>query len=171
MKTKYGVLTKSDRAIRAEENGLVTFSKLSAWQKRAVKAGRVIASEWHHTGASANETNYYDLEDFEELNKDDFKPEKIEKETQGDLKRLKIKVVYDEMVGGFTRGARKKFETVEKEGLDVRKKDNVIFGADGRRLDSNNKSIKFLYKKPYAKKWKEISLKEVIELGYKLIDF
>lgn len=75
------------------------------------------------------------------------------------------------MIGGFTRGARKKFETVTKEGLDVRKKDNVIFGADGRRLDSNNKTITFLYKKPYAKKWKEISLKEVTALGYKLIDF
>lgn len=171
MKSKYGVLTKSDRAIEAEEKGLVTFSKLCAWQKRAVECGRVRACEWHHTGACANKTYYYDLEDFEELNKDDFKPEKIEKEVQGDLKRLKIKVVYDEMVGGFTRGARKKFETVEKEGLDIRKKDNVIFGADGRRLDSNNKTIKFLYKKPYAKKWKEISLKEVKELGYKLIDF
>lgn len=171
MKSKYGVLTKSDRAIEAEEKGLVTFSKLCAWQKRAVECGRVTASEWHHTGACANETYYYDLENFEDLNKADFMPEKIKKEVQGDLKRLKIKIVYDEMVGGFTRGARKKFETVEKEGLDIRKKDNVIFGADGRRLDSNNKTIKFLYKKPYAKKWKEISLKEVKELGYKLIDF
>lgn len=41
MKSKYGVLTKSDRAIEAEESGLVTFSKLSAWQKRAVLKGYV----------------------------------------------------------------------------------------------------------------------------------
>lgn len=171
MKSKYGVLTKSDRAIEAEESGLVTFSKLSAWQKRAVLKGYVRECEWHHTGGAANKTYYYNLEDFEDLNKDDFKPEKIEKEVQADLTRLKIKIVYDEMIGGFTRGARKKFETVTKEGLDVRKKDNVIFGADGRRLDSNNKTITFLYKKPYAKKFKEISLKEVTDLGYKLIDF
>lgn len=171
MKSKYGVLTKSNRAIEAEKRGLVTFSNLKAWEKRAVLKGYVEASEWHHTSSAANKTYYYNLKDFLDLNKDDFKPEKIKKEVQADLTRLKIKIVYDEMIGGFTRGARKKFETVTKEGLDVRKKDNVIFGADGRRLDSNNKTITFLYKKPYAKKWKEISLKEVTALGYKLIDF
>lgn len=112
----------------------------------------------------------YDLEDFRELDKNYFKPKKIQKEVQGDLKRLKIKIAYEQMVGGFPR-ERKNLETVEKVGLDIRKKDNVIIGADGRRLDSDNKKITFLYKWPYAKKWHEISLEEVKELGYKLIDF
>lgn len=133
--------------VETEESGLVTFSKLSAWQKRAVLRGFV----WCETG-----TNLYDLEDFRELDKNYFKPKKIQKEVQGDLKRLKIKIAYDH---------------VEKEGLDIRKKDNLITGADGRRLDSDNKKITFLYKWPYAKKWHEISLEEVKELGYKLIDF
>lgn len=147
--------------VETEESGLVTFSKLSAWQKRAVLRGFV----WCETG-----TNLYDLEDFRELDKNYFKPKKIQKEVQGDLKRLKIKIAYEQMVGGFPRG-RKNLETVEKVGLDIRKKDNVIIGADGRRLDSDNKKITFLYKWPYAKKWHEISLEEVKELGYKLIDF
>ena len=76
MKNNYGILTKSDRAIEAEERGLVTYSNLKAWQKRAVDRGIVRAREWHHTGAAANRTNYYSLEDFEDLNANDFKAEK-----------------------------------------------------------------------------------------------
>lgn len=44
------------------------------------------------------------------------------------------KIVYDEMVGGFSKNARKKFVEVENEGLDVRKKDNVITGEDAENL-------------------------------------
>ncbi|WP_277283679.1 hypothetical protein [Sneathia sanguinegens] len=51
-----------------------------------------------------------------------YKPIKIEKAEQANLDRLKIKIVYDEMVGCFSKNARKKFVEVEKEGLDVRKK-------------------------------------------------
>lgn len=64
---------------------------------------------------------------------------------------------------------RKKFETVEVRGLDIRKKDNMIIGAGGRRLDSNNDSIRFFYKKPRAKAFKEITRTEAIELGYRFI--
>lgn len=72
------------------------------------------------------------------------------------------------MVGGFTT-RRKKFEEVEKEGLDVRKKDNIIIGADGRRLNSNNKKVIFYYKKPRARKWREVSRIDLEKLGYKFI--
>ena len=69
------------------------------------------------------------------------------------------------MISGFS-SKRKKFETVEVRGLDVRKSDNRITGAGGRRLDSNNDSIRFFYKKPRAKAFKEITRAEAIKLGY-----
>lgn len=89
MKSKYGVLTKSNRAIEAEKRGLVTFSNLKAWEKRAVLKGYVEASEWHHTSGAANETYYYNLKDFLDLNKDDFKPEKIKKRSSSRLNKIK----------------------------------------------------------------------------------
>lgn len=45
MKNNYGILTKSDRAIEAEARGLVTYSNLKAWQKRAVDRGIVRARD------------------------------------------------------------------------------------------------------------------------------
>lgn len=165
---KYGILVKSDRAIAAEEKGLVTYSKLQAWQKRAVDRGFVRAREWHHTSGTANKTNYYDLTDFDDLNSEDFKSVKTENTNQADLSRLEIAITYQKMVGGFS-SKRKKFETVEVRGLDIRKKDNMIIGAGGRRLDSNNDSIRFFYKKPRAKAFKEITREEAIDLGYKFI--
>lgn len=168
MKNNYGILTKSNRAIEAEEKGLVTYSNLKAWQKRAVDRGIVRAREWHHTGAAANKTNYYSLEDFEELNANDFKAAKKVIAEQPDLKRLKLEITYKKVIGGFSSKYRK-FETVTVEGLDIRKKDNVITGAGGRRLDSRNKEVKFFYKKPYAKKWQEITLEEAKEIGYRFI--
>ena len=165
---KHGILVKSDRAIAAEEKGLVTYSKLQAWQKRAVDRGVVRAREWHHTSGAANKTNYYNLADFEDLDSKDFQAVKKESADQADLNRLEIVITYQKMVGGFS-SKRKKFETVEVRGLDVRKSDNRITGAGGRRLDSNNESVKYLYKKPRAKGFKEISRVEAIELGYRFI--
>ena len=66
----------SNNAVYAYEEGLRPYSKLSAWQKRAVDAGAVAPSEWHHTSAKFNRTNFYDLADFEELNPADFPPAK-----------------------------------------------------------------------------------------------
>lgn len=165
---KYGILVKSDRAIAAEEKGLVTYSKLQAWQKRAVDRGVVRAREWHHTSGAANKTNYYNLADFEDLDSKDFQAVKKESADQADLNRLEIVITYQKMVGGFS-SRRKKFESVEVRGLDIRKKDNIIIGAGGRRLDSNNDSIRFFYKKPRAKAFKEITKTEAIELGYRFI--
>ena len=168
MKNQYGVLIKSNRAIEAESNGLLPYSKLKAWQKRAVERGAVIAREWHHTSGAANRTNYYNPTDFEDLDPNMYNPEKAEVQQQADLNRLKIRIVFDKMKSGFS-SKRKQFEEVTVEGLDIRKSDNIIIGAGGRRLDSNNKNVTFLYKKPYAKNFKEITKNEVIALGYKLI--
>ena len=168
MKNQYGILTKSNRAMAAEEKGLVTYTKLTAWQKRAVKAGVVKATEWHHTSAAANRTNYYDLNDFEALDKKMFKDEKKEKTNQADLARLIIEITYQEMVGGFS-SRYKKFKPVTVSGLDVRKSDNVITGAGGRRLTSKNEKIRFLYKKPRARDFKEITKDEAESLGYNFI--
>ena len=168
MKNQYGMLRKSDNALLAEERGLVTYSQLAAWQKRAVKAGAVKAAEWHHTSAAANRTNYYALNDFEALDKEMFKDEKKEKTNQADLARLIIEITYQEMVGGFS-SRYKKFKPVTVSGLDVRKSDNVITGAGGRRLTSKNEKIRFLYKKPRARDFKEITKDEAVELGYSFI--
>ena len=156
MKSQYGILTKSNRAIEAESNGLLPYSKLKAWQKRAVDRGAVIAREWHHTSGAANRTNYYNPTDFEALDSNMYKPEKAEVQQQSDLNRLKIQITFDKMKSGFS-SKRKQFEEVTVEGLDIRKSDNVIIGAGGRRLDSNNNSVTFFYKKPYAKKIKELT--------------
>ena len=168
MKNRYGVLTKSNNAIIAEENGLKTYSNLKAWQKRAVDKGTVRAAEWHHTGAAANRTDYYDPEDFADLNPADFPAKKKEKANQADLKRLKIEITFEKMVHGFTT-RHKTFETITVEGLDVRKSDNVITGAGGRRITSNNKEVKYFYKKPRARNFKEITEYEAMQLGYKFI--
>lgn len=168
MKNQYGQLTKSDNALLAEERGLVTYSRLTAWQKRAVQAGVVRAAEWHHTSAAANCTNYYNLNDFESLDKDMFKAEKKAKTMQADLSRLKIEITFRKLVGGFT-SRYKKFETVTVSGLDVRKKDDIITGAGGRRLSSNNEQVKFLYKKPRARIFQEITKSEAESLGYNFI--
>lgn len=165
MKNNYGILVKSDRAIEAEARGLVKYSQLKSWQKRAVDRGVVRAKEWHHTSGAANKTHYYSLADFEDLNSEDFKAIKKETTNQADLSRLEIVITYQKMISGFS-SRRKKFETVEVRGLDIRKKDNIIIGAGGRRLDSNNDSIRYLYKKPRAKAFKEITRIEAIELGY-----
>ena len=66
--------SRSERSQQAMENGLQIYSQLSAWQKRAVDKGAVQACEWHHTGKYYSKTNYYDPEDFEELNAKDFPP-------------------------------------------------------------------------------------------------
>lgn len=168
MKNQYGVLTKSNNALVAEERGLITYSKLTAWQKRAVRAGAVQAAEWHHTSAAANRTNYYSLTDFESLNKEMFKAEKKEKTNQADLARLIIEITYKEMVGGFS-SKYKKFQSATVSGLDVRKSDNVITGAGGRRLTSKNEKVRFLYKKPRARIFQEITKSEAESLGYNFI--
>lgn len=168
MKNQNGILIKSDRAIEAERNGLLTYRKLKPWQKRAVDRGVVIAREWHHTSGAANRTNYYSPADFENLDQDNFKARKAEVQNQADLNRLKIQITFQKMKSGFS-SKRKTFETVTVEGLDVRKSDNKITGAEGRRLDSKNDSVKFLYKKPRARSFKEITKTEAKELGYAFI--
>ncbi|CRH73008.1 Uncharacterised protein [Chlamydia trachomatis] len=70
------------------------------------------------------------------------------------------------MVGSFTREHPRWAEFVA-EGLDVRKKDNLIIGAQGRRLSSNNKEVTYLYKRPRARKFVEITYRQARELGYK----
>lgn len=67
---------RSVRSQEAIEKGLVTKSQLKAWQRRAVDQGAVHPCEWHHTGKYYNRTDYYDLEDFENLNPKDFPPVK-----------------------------------------------------------------------------------------------
>lgn len=169
MKNKYNQLLKSDNALIAEELfNLVPFHKLKAWQQRAVKEESIRYKEWHHCGVNAKKVYYYDLADFENLDPKNYPAEKITKEEQPDLKRVKILIKYDEMVGGFT-SKYKRFEEVEKEGLDIRKKDNVITGAAGRRLDSNNKDIKYFYKGFKCKTFKEVTKRYLEDLGYKFI--
>ena len=69
---------RSERSQEAINNGLVTKSQLKAWQKRAVGQGVVSSCEWHHTGKYFNVTEYYDLNDFKDLKKEDFPPVKKE---------------------------------------------------------------------------------------------
>ena len=166
MRNQYGILTKSDRAISAEAAGAMTYSELSAWQKRAVDACAVISHEWHHTGAAANCTDYYYQSQFESLSPSDFPPVKLEAKQQPDLKRLRVRIVYDKMVSGFTT-RHPRWEEITAEGLDVRKKDNAITGAQGRRLSSNNKEVVYLYKRSRARKFVEITYDQACELGYK----
>ncbi|WP_304251497.1 hypothetical protein [Limosilactobacillus gastricus] len=65
---------RSVRSQEAIDEGLLTFSQLKAWQKRAVKANVVKPCEWHHTGKYYNQTYYYDPTDFADLNPKDFPP-------------------------------------------------------------------------------------------------
>lgn len=168
MKNQYDVLLKSNRAIEAENQGLVVYSKLKAWQKRAVDAGAVTPSAWHHTSGAANRTNFYELSDFEHLDEKQFKTRKTVVNDQPDLTRVKIKIVFEKMIGGFT-SKRKTFGEFTVEGLDVRKKDNVIMGAGGRRIDSKNKEVVFLYKKPHSRFFKEVHKEYLQEIGYVFI--
>jgi hypothetical protein len=165
MKNQYGVLKKSNKAIEAEGRGLVVYSKLKAWQKRAVDVGAVTPSAWHHTSGAANRTNFYELSDFEHLDEKQFKTRKTVVNEQPDLNRIKIKITFDKMTGGFT-SRRKTFTEITVEGLDVRKKDNAIMGAEGRRLDSKNKEVVFLYMKPHSRFFKEVSKDYLQEIGY-----
>lgn len=79
---------KSNNAVDAEERGLLKKGELKAWQKRAVDAGAVHPCEWHHTSKFFNETDYYDPEDFEELDPKDFPPEKKEPKPEKTLTRM-----------------------------------------------------------------------------------
>lgn len=161
-----GNLTLSDRAIEAKDRGLFTYSELSAWAKRAVDAGAVRRCEWHHTSAAANCTDFYDPADFYDLHAADFPPVKVERAAQSDLSRIRLTIRFDRMVGGFSRRAKPKWESVEARGLDVRKRDNAIIGADGRRLTSNNESVTIEVLPPRCRKWREVSRKEAEAMGY-----
>lgn len=66
--------SRSERSQQAINEGLLIKNQLKAWQKRAVEQGVVRASEWHHTGKYFNKTNYYDPDDFKQLNPKDFSP-------------------------------------------------------------------------------------------------
>jgi hypothetical protein len=165
-----GILSLSDRAIEAYEEGKTVYSNLAAWQRRAVDKGAVSPCEWHHTSAAANRTNFYALDDFADLNPADFPPAKIDNVEQGDLSRLRITITYKKMIGGFSSRARKKYEEVTVCGLDVRKQDGAITGAGGRRLSSNNTSVVYKYKPPRARKWRQVTLAEIKSMGYYIED-
>ena len=167
-KTEYGILTKSDNALLAEERGLVTYSRLAAWQKRAVDRFAVVPREWHHTGAAANRTDYYSPADFEHLDPADFPPVKVEKVDQPDVNRVRVTICFNEAVGGFSRNARMKWEERTVSGTpDVRKKDGRITGVEGRRLDSRNEWVRFEYLPPRCRKWRTVTRSELVELGYR----
>ena len=75
----------ASRSVRSQEainNGLLTYSQLHAWQKRAVTAGAVEPCEWHHTGKYLQETDYYNPEDFATLNPEDFPPAPKKKDAE-----------------------------------------------------------------------------------------
>ena len=110
---------------------------------------------------TADEVNKL-LEDIADL------PVEKEKTDPADFKRLKIVITFKEIVSGF-KSRYMASKTVTVEGLDVREKDNVITGAGRRRLTSKNKEVKFLYKKPRARKFREITKYEAMQLGYKFI--
>jgi hypothetical protein len=168
MKDSYtGILSLSDRAIAAKADGKLTYSQLSAWQKRAVKAEAAWPCEWHHTSGAANRTDFYDLGEFEKLNPANFPAIKAEKAIQADPARLRITISYDKMTGGFSRHARKKFETITVTGLDIRKADNRITGAKGRRLDSKNTSVMLEHLPPKCRNWRAISKQQAEAIGYK----
>ena len=95
-------------------------------------------------------------------------PVEEEKTDPADFKRLKIVIIFKEILGGF-KSRYMASKTVTVEGLDVRERDHVITGASGRRLTSKNKEVKFLYKKPRARKFREITKYEAMQLGYKFI--
>ena len=164
-----GILSSSDRAIAAKSEGKLVFSKLSAWQKQAVKAGVMRSCEWHHTGAAANRTDFYDPLDFSTLLPSDFPPTAIDSYIQSDTSRLRITITYKKLVGGYSQGSKKKYETITVTGLGVRKSDTLITGACGRRLSSNNDLVLLEYKAPKSRTWKEISKKEAESLGYGFI--
>jgi hypothetical protein len=42
--------SRSERSQQAINNGLLVYSQLSAWQKRAADQKAVLPCEWHHTG-------------------------------------------------------------------------------------------------------------------------
>ncbi|QDY87725.1 hypothetical protein [Mycoplasma anserisalpingitidis] len=171
MKTFFGYLTKSDNAILAEERGLKTLSNLPyEWMKRAVRAGAVEPTEWHHTSAAANKTYYYNLRDFWNLKESDF-PAIKNKFNQPNLNKIKIKITYQKMVKGFSNRARRKtFDTFYAEGLDIRKSDNVIIGAGGRKLTSKNDEVEFFYKKKGSTRFTKIKKADLIKKGYKFVD-
>lgn len=66
--------SRSERSQQAINNGLLVSSQLSAWQKRAADQKAVLPCEWHHTGKFYSKTDYYDPEDFAQLNSSDFPP-------------------------------------------------------------------------------------------------
>ena len=70
--------SRSERSQEAIDRGLIVKTQMSAWQKRAVEAGAVLPCEWHHTGKYFSKTNYYDPNDFEDLNPKDFPVQKKE---------------------------------------------------------------------------------------------
>ena len=77
---------RSVRSQQAIDAGLLIYSQLSAWQKRAVDSSAVFPVEWHHTGKYFQKTDYYDPKDFEDLNAKDFPPPKKEEESKSEEK-------------------------------------------------------------------------------------
>lgn len=76
------------RSVRSQEainNGLLTKNQLKAWEKRAAEKGVVSPCEWHHTGKYFNKTEYYNPDDFKNLNPKDFPPVKKEKSQKEDF--------------------------------------------------------------------------------------
>jgi len=170
MKNEWGQLIKSDNALEAEEAGYRTYSRLSAWQKRAVDAGAVTPREWHHTSAAANKTWYYAPEDFEHLQPVAFPVPKATRVTQPDLRRLRATCSWSLQVGGFTRRARPVFESYEQVGLPVTRKDGTIYAfqcpSQTKRLDASGTRIVLEYLPPNCRNWRPVSFEQAQQLGY-----
>ena len=73
---------RSVRSQQAIDSGLVIYSQLKSWQKRAVDSNAVFPVEWHHTGKFFQKTYYYDPNDFEGLDPKDFPRIIAEKEAE-----------------------------------------------------------------------------------------
>jgi hypothetical protein len=109
--------SRSENSAAAIEEGLVTYSELKAWQKRAVDSGKVRRREWHHTGKYYNETNYYDPADFAELKPADFPPVKDEEPEE-----FKVSVTYAYWTG------TKKHPHRNEDTIEATRKGNWLFG-------------------------------------------
>ena len=83
---------RSVRSQQAIDRGLLIYSQLTAWQKRAVDENAVWPVEWHHTGKFYQHTNYYNPKDFEQLNPKDFPLVKEEPHSQDDKNKWYVLV-------------------------------------------------------------------------------
>lgn len=154
MKNEYGILTKSNRALMAESRGLVTKSQAPAWLKRSIEYGKALPVEWHHTGAAANRTYYYSTEESQRLTKEEeieLKSRKAAKVVIEDANRYYG--WFDEMIGGYSRGARAKWERTFFTGA-VRDGKWLVL-RDGQRKLANGKHVTMMVQDGRTRDYRE----------------